>query len=198
MPFRTFLVRFAGPAILLAVLTAGCASMGSRFGFGAAAAANPLYVAGNNENAIWEATVDVLHEFHFDIARENRLSRVIETAYLTGSNVLEPWHSDSVGLENRLESTFQSIRRRVIVNVIPDERGQGYLVSVEAFKELEDLEGLAANSVGAATFNENEPLRRDLNPVVGQSAASGWLPQGRDLALEAAILQRMQQVCSSR
>ncbi len=183
--------------MLIAVLMAGCA-MGPRFGFGTAAAANPLYVSGNNENAVWEATVDVLHEFHFDIARENRLSRVIETAYLTGSNVLEPWHSDSVGLENRLESTFQSIRRRVIVNVIPDERGQGFLVSVEAFKELEDLDGLAANSVGAATFNENEPLRRDLNPVVGQSAPSGWLPQGRDLSLEAAILQRMQQVYSTR
>ncbi len=183
-------------AILIAILGGGCALMGPRLGFAPPPTANPLYVAGNNENAIWEATVDVLHEFHFDIARENRLSRVIETAYLTGSGVLEPWHSDSVGPVNRWESTFQSIRRRVIVNVIPDERGQGYLVSVEAFKELEDLEGLAANSEGAATFNENEPLRRDLNPVVGQSAPSGWLPQGRDLALESAILQRLHQTCS--
>ena len=140
MPLRTLSVRFAGPAILIAVLANGCAMMGPRLGFAPAAAANPIYVASYNENAVWEATVDVLHEFHFDIARENRLSRVIETAYLTGAGVLEPWHSDSVGLENRLESTFQSIRRRVIVNVIPDERGQGYLVSVEALKELEDLD----------------------------------------------------------
>ena len=184
--------------MLIAVLAGGCAMMGQRLGFAPQAAANPLYVASYNENAVWEATVDVLHEFHFDIARENRLSHVIETAYLTGSNVLEPWHVDSVGLENRLESTLQSIRRRLIVNVIPDERGQGFLVSVEAFKELEDLEGLAANSVGGATFNENEPLRRDLNPVVGQTTASGWLPQGRDLALESAVLTRLQQVYSSR
>ena len=198
MPLRTSRVRFARTAILIAVLMQGCAAMGPRLGFAPPAAANPLYVASCNENAVWEATVDVLHEFHFDVARENRLSRVIETAYLTGSGVLEPWHSDSVGLENRLESTFQSIRRRVIVNVIPDERGQGYLVSVEAFKELEDLGGLAANSAGAATFNENEPLRRDLNPVVGQSAPSGWLPQGRDLALESSVLARLQQVYSSR
>jgi len=197
MPFRTLSVRFARPAILIAVLANGCAMMGPRLGF-APPAANPLYVASYNENAVWEATVDVLHEFHFDIARENKLSHVIETAYLTGSGVLEPWHSDSVGLENRLESTLQSIRRRVLVNVIPDERGQGFLVSVEAFKELEDLDGLAANSAGASTFNENEPLRRDLNPVVGQSAASGWLPQGRDLALESAILTRLQQVYTSR
>jgi hypothetical protein len=191
-------VRVAGPAILVAVLVNGCAMMAPRLGFAPPAAANPLYVASYNENAVWEATVDVLHEFHFDIARENRLSHVIETAYLTGSNVAEPWHVDSVGLENRLESTFQSIRRRMIVNVIPDDRGQGFLVSVEAFKELEDLDGLAANSVGASTFNENEPLRRDLNPVVGQSAPSGWLPQGRDLALESAVLTRLQQVYSSR
>lgn len=192
------MVRVFAAAILIAVLGTGCAAMRPGLGFGAAAPANPLYVGGNNENAVWEATVDVIHEFHFDIARENRLSHVIETTYLTGASVLEPWHFDSVGLENRLESTFQSIRRRVLVNVIPDERGQGFLVSVEAFKELEDLPGLAANSPGAATFNENEPLRRDLNPVVGQSTGSGWLPAGRDLALESAILQRLQTVYTSR
>ncbi|MBX3440885.1 MAG: hypothetical protein KF774_00665 [Planctomyces sp.] len=159
-------------------------------------AANPMFVGSNNEDAVWERTVDVLHEFHFGIARENRLSRVIETQYFVGSGVLEPWHSDSVGLANRLESTLQSVRRRVIVNVIPGEQGQGYLVSVEAFKELEDLPGIAANSTGAATFSENEPLRRDLNPVVGQSTPSGWIPAGRDLALEAAILGRLQRAYS--
>ena len=65
-------------------------------------------------------------------------------------------------------------------------------------KDRQCIIGIGDIHVGAATFNENEPLRRDLNPVVGQSAPSGWLPQGRDLALESALLGRLQQVYSSR
>ena len=121
--------------------------------------------------------------FQFEIEREDRLTGVIETRYNTGSGCLEPWRHDSVGHANRLESTLQSIRRRVRIRLAP---GNGtYVVFVEAFKEKEDLPGLAANSPGGATFQENTPLERDLNPVVGQSRASGWIPLGRDLALEA-------------
>ncbi|MCA9074795.1 MAG: hypothetical protein KDA93_07170 [Planctomycetaceae bacterium] len=154
--------------------------------------ANPLPVAANNDEILWERTVDVLHEFHFEIARENRFSRVIETEYRTGSGLLEPWHQDSVGLENRLESSLQSVRRKVLVRVLPSEQGLGYLVSVEAFQEKEDLPGVAANSPGGATFQESKPLQRDLNLVVGQSSPSGWIGMGRDVALEQSILQSLQ------
>jgi len=198
MTGQWFILRGFVAALGLALAVAGCASLNPRLAFAPQPTGNPLFVATSNEDAIWERTVDVIHEFHFGIARENRLSRVIETRYLTGASVFEPWHFDSVGVDNRLESTLQSIRRKVLVNVIPDEQGRGYLVSVEAFKETEDLPGIAANSVGAATFNENTPLNRDLNPVVGQSSASGWIPLGRDLALENAILARLQRAYSER
>lgn len=153
---------------------------------------NPLLVNATNQEVLWERTVDVLHDFHFEIAAENRFSRVIETEYRTGASLLEPWHQDSVGHENRLESTLQSVRRKVFVRLIPEETGRGYLVSVEAYKEFEDLPGVAANSPGGATFQENTPLQRDLNLVVGQSAPSGWIPSGRDPALEQRILQSLQ------
>lgn len=153
---------------------------------------NPLFVPATNEGVLWERTVDVVHDFHFEIARENRFSRIIETEYRTGSNVLEPWHRDSVGLENRWESTLQSVRRKVILRLIPDEQGTGYLVSVEAFKELEDLPGVAANSPGGATFQESTPLERDLNLVVGQSTPSGWIPVGRDVVLEQRMIEALQ------
>ena len=71
---------------------------------------------------------------------------------------------------------------------MPSDGGGGYFVSVEAFKEREDLPGIAGNSPGAATFQESTPLQRDLNPVVGQSKPSRWIPGGRDLDLEQAIL----------
>jgi hypothetical protein len=140
---------------------------------------------------LWERTVTVLHDYHFNIQREDRFASVIETDYRTGSGILEPWHHDSVGMFNRLESTLQPIRRKVQVSLFPDESGAGYRVGVEAWKEIEYLPGLAANSPGGATFSESTPLERDLNPVVGQTAPSQWIRQGRDVELEQSILQSL-------
>ena len=160
------------------------------------AAANPLFVSTQNEDLLWERTVEALEDFRFPIQRENRFAREITTDYKVGASVFEPWHGDSVGLANRLESTLQSVRRYVVVTIVPHEHQQGYLVTVEARKELEDLPGLAANSPGGATFLESRPLDRDLNLVVGQSAPSGWLWAGRDYQLEQAILGQLRYLLS--
>ncbi|MFN0055180.1 MAG: hypothetical protein ACKV0T_23650 [Planctomycetales bacterium] len=158
-------------------------------------ATNPVFVAANpaNEDLVWERTVDVVHEY-FDIGRENRIlgsqPGVIETKYKVGAGVLEPWHRDSHGIESRMESTLQSIRRRANINVTPAEGG--YLISVEVYKEIEDLPGVANNTAGGATFQQGNPLRRDLDLVTGQSAPSGWLLQGRDVILEQEMSRRLQ------
>ncbi|MEO1997273.1 MAG: hypothetical protein ABGZ17_18545, partial [Planctomycetaceae bacterium] len=144
--------------------------------------AEPILVQSGSQEPVWERVIDMLHTYHFEIAREDRLDGVIETQYKTGASLQEPWHPDAVGFANRLEGTLQSIRRRVVVRLTPVDGG--YLVAVEVFKELEELGGLAANSAGGATFRENTPLRRDLNMVVGQSAPSGWIALGRDRLLE--------------
>jgi hypothetical protein len=151
---------------------------------------NPVFMPARDQHAAWERAADVLHAYHFPISRENRLDGVIETDYRVGSGVLEPWHGDSIGVANRLESSFQSIRRKVRVDLTPVEGG--YLVGVEAFKELEDLNGVAENTAGAATFRKNTPLERNLSVVVGQTSPSGWIPLGRDTDLEQALLNRLQ------
>ena len=182
---------------LLAALIAGCAiPQVNPLAAHRGPVTNPLLVTTDSEELVWERAVDVLHEFHFEIEKENRLGRIIETKPLVGAGVLEPWHRDSATPADRWESTFQSIRRRAQVTMRRDDQGQGYLVSVAVFKELEDLPGIAANSPGAATFSESTPLNRDLDPVVGQSTPSTWIPQGRDQALENAMLQRMKVVYS--
>jgi len=168
---------------LLVVTLTGCHSMP----FGApASVSNPIQVRANNYDLVWERTIDTLHEYHFEIARENRLSGEIETEYRTGASIVEPWHHDAANAKERLEGTLQSIRRKVLVHITQIE--SGYLVSVEAFKELEDLPGLAANSPGGATFQESRPLERNLNLVVGQTTPSGWIAKGRDTALEKSVL----------
>lgn len=155
----------------------------------AGVAENPVFVPGGNMDVVWERTVEVLHDYQYPIARENKLDGVIETGYTVGSGCLEPWRRDSVGFENRVESTLQSIRRRAVVSVTPT-RG-GFLVGVEVLKELEDLPGVAATSAGGATFQEGAPLQRDLNLVVGQSTPSGWISKGRDLAAEQDLLVKL-------
>ena len=147
---------------------------------------NPVFVRANNPEEAWERTVDVVHDYLFDIERENKLGGVIETRYKTGASVLEPWHPDSVGTVNRWQSTLQSIRRKAYIHFTPAQGG--YLVGIEAVKELEDVPR-AAGSAGGATFLDNSPLQRDLNPVVGQATPSGWIRQGRDAALEQSMLR---------
>jgi hypothetical protein len=129
----------------------------------------------------------VLNRNHFQIARESKLEGIIETEYRGGSGLLEPWHEDSVGLSNRLESTLQTIRRRAIV--LMQSSGAGTLVlTVRVDKELEDVPGIAAGYEGGATFSESQPLNRDLSQVVGQNGPSRWISVGRDPLLEQKIL----------
>ncbi|HUQ70087.1 MAG TPA: hypothetical protein VM165_11215 [Planctomycetaceae bacterium] len=173
------------PRTLLAGLglaaVVGCAMLPRQ----AATTNAPVFVRANDGDVVWERTVDVVHTYLFEIERENRLDGIIETRYKTGASALEPWHADSVGAANRWESTLQSIRRKAFVSVTPVNGG--YLVNVEAIKELEDVPR-AANSTGAATFLDNNPLQRDLNVVVGQATPSGWIPRGRDAELERSML----------
>src|SRR5688572_2983913 len=111
---------------------AGCAVMAPR-----TVTPNPLVVPSADFERAWVKTIAVLDR-DFDIASENRLSRKIVTQPKMGATVLEPWHRDSVGLNERLESSLQTIRRFAIATVT-DAPGGGFAVKVEVYKELEDL-----------------------------------------------------------
>ena len=178
---RQFLYFRVAALMIFIGLLSGCATMTGQ----TPVVSNPVFVRANNSEEAWERTVDVVHDYLFEIERENKLGGILETRYKTGANLLEPWHRDSVGAANRAESTLQSIRRKAFLSVTPVEGG--FMVGVEAHKELEDV-ARAANSTGAATFLDNSPLQRDLNPVVGQATPSGWIPKGRDMALEQSML----------
>ncbi len=186
---RTF--QFQPSIVIAAVLCIAVTGCLSAPPMGMAGGASTIQVSDQMRDPLWERAVEVLNRNHFQVARESKLEGIIETDYRGGSNILEPWHPDSVGLENRLESTLQSIRRRVVISM--QSSGVGVMmVNVRVDKEIEDLPGLAANYEGGATFSENEPLNRDLNQVVGQSSPSRWLPLGRDPLLERKIMAEIQ------
>ncbi|MCP4176100.1 MAG: hypothetical protein GY758_35615 [Fuerstiella sp.] len=181
--------RTAAACVLLAVITAsGCLS-GTLPGR-TLQGANAIQVPVERYDLIWERAVAVLNNYHFVIARESKLEGVIETQYRAGSNLLEPWHHDSVGYASKLESTLQSIRRRVVVT-FQNTADNMLIVSVRADKQIEDVPGLAANYEGGATFRDSDPLQRDLDQVVGQSGPSRWISRGTDPALEVELLSQI-------
>lgn len=185
-------MRYAGSSprnsllalLCLAVSISGCLSPP----LASPTAASPgIRLNESQRDAWWERSVRVLNSNHFQIARESKLEGVIETTWRGGSGMLEPWHGDSVGISNRLESTLQSIRRRVFV-LLQSSAESTLVLSVRVDKEIEDVPGLAANYEGGATFSESQPLNRDLSQVVGQTGPSRWIPVGRDPLLEQKIL----------
>jgi hypothetical protein len=155
---------------------------------------NPIMVPVTDENLAWDQIADVVDDY-FKIAREQRARRSgeawtegrIETAPLDGATVLEPHRKDSVGSFNRWESTFQSIRRRATVRVIPDPNG--YLVEVIVLKELEDLPKPERATIGPVAFDSDQTLpSQRLEEFNRLHASPKWIQLGRDPALEQRIL----------
>jgi hypothetical protein len=155
---------------------------------------NPISVPVADEELTWDQIADVVSDY-FRIAREHRARRGpdavvegrIETVPQVGATWLEPHRRDSVGNFNRWESTFQTIRRRAIVRVIPDTTG--YLVEVIVEKELEDLPKPEHATAGAATFRNDGALpSRRLEQVSHTQASPCWIPLGRDPPLEQRML----------
>jgi hypothetical protein len=159
---------------------------------------NPIAVPVTNEEVAWDQIADVVSDY-FIIAREQRARREgdlitegrIDTAPQTGATWLEPYRKDSVGSFNRWESTFQTIRRRAIVRVIPDPTG--YLVEVIVEKELEDLPNPEKATAGAAVFRGEDSLpSQRLEDVSRTRPSPRWLQLGRDPLLEQRMLGDIQ------
>ncbi len=154
---------------------------------------NPTLLPVADAECAWETVVDVVDDY-FKIEREEPVRIVgdiltegrLDTYPKVAATILEPWHADSVGRQARIESTLQSIRRRAVVRVMPAEGG--YWVDVAVFKELEDVRRPEHATAGAATLRYDGSLTRVVNPVGEQQINQGWIPQGRDTALEQRIL----------
>jgi hypothetical protein len=151
---------------------------------------NPLIVPTDDFELIWTKTVAVVDEY-FDLAKEDRLARTILTNPKEGATIFEPWYGDSVGFNQRLESTFQTIRRFARVKVDPAPGGGGYAVKVEVYKELEDLAKPERQTGGRAVFDSDFPVNRTREIVGPVPLPSGWIPRGRDNELEQVILARL-------
>ena len=156
--------------------------------------ANPMSLPVVNDELAWDQITDVVDDY-FTISSQQRARRNsdgwaegrIETAPQGGATVLEPQRHDSVGTFNRWESTFQTIRRRAMVRVVPD--AVGYSVEVVVEKELEDLPYPEHATARVAAFNYANSLpNRRAEPVSRTRSSPRWISLGRDAALEQRML----------
>jgi hypothetical protein len=177
-------------AVLAAIVLwqAGCASV-SHVIAPRPVSENPLIVPSADFEAIWRETVAAV-DVYFDIRSENRLARTIVTDPVIGGTLFEPWRGDTVGFDDKFESTLQTIRRfaRVQVDPVP---GRGYAVKVEVRKELEDLPKPDRQSAGRAVFNNEFPVNRTREIVGPVPVPLQWIPRGRDFKLEQEILNKI-------
>jgi len=163
-----------------------------------ASGASQIHVPVANQDWTWEQIVDAFDDY-FRIERERQVQLVgdvltegrIDGFPRVGATIVEPHRRDSVGRYNRWESTFQTIRRRATVRVIPD--ATGYVVDVTVEKDLEDLPRPEHATAGAATFRNDSSLPSVPADAVSRTQLAGaWIHIGRDPALEQAILADIQ------
>ncbi len=199
--------HLAGLAVVAIALAAGgCISwLGSDFVPPEAAFAplpitqnNPALIPNQNRDLVFETVIDVVDDY-FKVDRELPVrlegdvlvEGQIETFPRGGSTLLEPWNRDAVNFYEKLEGTLQSIRRRAFIRVIPVEAG--FLVDVTVLKELEDVVRPEVGSASRApTLRNDDSLRRFVDPVGGHQPSLGWIPLGRDTALEQEIIGQLQ------
>lgn len=157
-----------------------------------------IHIPVANRDWTWEQIVDTVDDY-FRIERERQVQLVgdvltegrIDVHPLIGATLPEVHRRDSVGRYNRWESTFQTIRRRATIRVMPD--ATGYLVDVLVEKDLEDLPRPENSTAGAATFRNDSSLPSTAAEAVSRTRlASNWIFIGRDPELEQAIIADLQ------
>lgn len=198
--------RIAGPlaiTVILFVGVGGCSHHSlltpSADGIppgGAVGIENPLFVPIADHEFVWDQVVDEIDDY-FKISLEDRVRVVgnvltegrIETYPVAGATLLEPWRKDAATHYEKMLSTLQSVRRHAVVRVAPTQGG--YSIDVAVFKELEDVSRPEHATTGATALRHDGSLVRVQLDDVASSATLGWIPQGRDAALEQRIIDRL-------
>ena len=185
--------------LALVALLAGCSSYRPFMGreltwqMNAPNSQNPMYVQSRNHEFLWAVVVDVI-DSHFEMMHEEPI-RLYDNVLTEGRLVTKPkiaasitefWHADSIGLCERIDCTFQTIRKRVLVRAIPVVGG--FQIEILVHKELEDLKSPSKSQ----TTNANLRYRNDTDPFMEKididPASAGWIMLGRDTAMENRLL----------
>lgn len=157
---------------------------------------NPFQVGMADPTLVWQQVVDAVDDY-FRIKSETPvrmdsaawLEGRLETFPEIGGTLFEPWRRDSTPGFERVQSTFQTIRRTAFVRVLPGP--EGYLIDVKVTKEQEDVDHSQFPSAGSSVQAQNGTVVRTTNVLSDLPATIGWYPAGigRDLELERRLAE---------
>lgn len=163
---------------------------------GATGVENPLFVPIADHEFVWDQVVDEIDDY-FKISLEERVRVVgnvltegrIETYPTPGATLLEPWRKDAASHYEKIYSSLQSIRRHAVVRVAPTSGG--YTIEVAVFTELEDVSSPEHATAGVTSLRHDGSLVRVELDNEATPTTLGWIPQGRDAALERRIINQL-------
>ena len=159
---------------------------------------NPMVVPLRDRNLLWNILVDTMEDY-FVIRHEEQIQLVgntltegyLQTAHADAATMLEPWRKDNAAGYDQLHATLQSIRRQAEVHVRPSR--DGFRIEVIVHKLQEDLAQPEHATVGGSTLRHSATHSRPRDFGAVTTETLGWIPAGRDTALEQVILNDLQQ-----
>lgn len=85
-----------------------------------------------NFTATWDATLEILRRYYFEVDRRDRRAGVINTRPMVSRHWFEFWRGDSYTLASAVESSMQTVLRMAEVTIRPSSPGADtYTVSVK-------------------------------------------------------------------
>ncbi len=154
---------------------------------------NPAHISPTDPDFLWRQIVDSIDDY-FKIESETpiRLSpdsypvgRLTTYPEISGTS-LEPWRGDTSRGFERLQSTFQTIRRTATVDVTREEHG--YSIEIRVIKEKEDVDQSQFSAAGSAAQRHDGTIVRNDNQLRQLPVTLGWYEIGRDRELERRLM----------
>jgi hypothetical protein len=157
------------------------------------AAENPLFVPQGQDaqqyQRVYDTVYDVAHRY-FDIAASNMYAGEILGVPRVSAGIFDWFQYEWYDGYEFLQSTAQSIRRRLHIQIIPAEVG-GYFVLVKVMKELEDPGQNVSPNAGHRLRPDDPTNKHGVMPT--QVTGPRWLDMGRDTRMEELILSKLKE-----
>ena len=161
---------------------------------------NPAHVGAVDPTFMWQQIVDTVDDY-FRVASEQP-PRLENETWIEGrlrsypevsGTLFEPWRRDTTRGYERIQSTFQTVRRTATVRVVPEVTG--YLIDVHVIKEQEDIDkpqfaNAGISSQGSVGTDSNVDNQNDYQSTPTPSTL-GWYEIGRDRELEQRIMENI-------
>lgn len=158
---------------------------------------NPLTIPNNDTDFVWNQIIDTVEDYFDRNRSEIRPMRDasqwiegrLETYPQISATYLEPWRKDALEGYQRLQSSFQTMRRTAVVRVVPVP--DGFQISVVVTKEIEDVDRSMLSGDGSPAVRHDGSISRTDAALLAAPNTLGWIQLENDTDLEQRILREV-------